>query len=139
MEPRNPLGIGGPQPGEVRNPKGYNGHNEGWQPYGQRLQKWFAKPIEELEALLLNNGAALRKLSGIDGACARHVINTISGKATLQHLKEALDRIEGTPKQTILHGGSAEGPVKVKFTLDFGSPEHDDPAVPEAESIPEAD
>lgn len=135
----NPLGIGGPQPGEVRNIEGKNGHNKGWQPYGQRLQIWMVKDVSELEALLLNDGAALRKLSAIDAICARHVINSISGKATLQHLKEALDRIEGTPKQTHILQGDADKPVAHKFTLDFGTPINDGSPVPTPEAIPKAE
>lgn len=133
-------------PGNTANPEGKNGHLEGWQRYGDRLQKWFATPVEELEMYLLNEGAKLRKLSSIDAACCRHVINTISGKETLKYLKEALNRIEGTPTQTIKHQGDKEQPFEFKFSLDFHSPEHDDPVkppndseLPAAPAVPEAE
>ena len=84
-----------------QNPDGKNGHTEGWQPYGKRIQKWFAVPASELVKYIDNNGAKLKEQTAIDAACIRHVINTISGKHTLPYLKEALDRIEGQAKQSI--------------------------------------
>lgn len=121
-------------PGFTANPDGHNGHLQGWQRYGDRLQIWFAKPVEDLETYLLDDGARLRKLSSIDASCCRHVINCISGKETLKYLKEALNRIEGTPTQTIKHQGDKDQPLEWKFSLDFHSPEHNDPVKPPDDS-----
>jgi len=95
-------------PGESGNPTGNNGHNVGWQRYGDRLQKWLALPAGEIAAIVQDE-QKLKALSSIDAVCVRHVANMIGGKNTLAALKEALDRIEGTPKQTIAHSGTDEG------------------------------
>lgn len=124
---RNPAN-GQLLPGNTANPSGKNGHNDGWQRYGDRLQKWFAVPVREIASYLDDEGEKLKSMSSIDGACIRHVINTISGKNTLAYLKEALDRIEGTPKQTIAHTGDKDDPIS--FTLKFAT-------LPEIEKPPE--
>lgn len=135
-------------PGETANPKGNNGQNKGWQPYSQRIQKWFNLPVAEVAAYLDNNGERLRQMSSIDAACIRHVINTYSGKDPLRYLREALDRIEGTPKQTVQLQGDKDKPVELKFSLDFHSPDQGDPVtspdaahdsqLPAAEALPKA-
>lgn len=125
----NPTGIGGPQPGEVRNPTGANGHLKGWQPYGQRLQKWLDVPGEEI-ARLVGSTDERMKLSSIDIACVRQAAAIIGGEAWLEALEKGLDRIEGKPKQTVAHGGDPNNPTPITmdgvFTLVFGTDENDD-------------
>jgi hypothetical protein len=119
----------------VRNPDGTfaDGHSgnpdgakarKGWQPYGQRLQKYMDMPGEEIGALI-NDPERLHKLSGTDIACVRHSAEIIGGKAWMEALERALNRIEGTPTQTIIHGkigGIAEIPSE--FTDDDAALQH---------------
>jgi hypothetical protein len=116
-ENQNPDGTF--KAGNNANPEGNNGHLAGWQRYGDRIQKWFELPAEELAKYVADGGVLLNKMSAIDNACIKHVINTYSGDKTLAYLKEALDRIEGTPKQTIAHATDKDNPVI--FTLNFGT------------------
>jgi hypothetical protein len=113
-EVRNPDGTFAA--GNVSNPEGKNGHLPGWQRYGDRLQKWLNMPVTELLALA---GDEKRKaeLSTIDAICVQHVANSIAGKNILPERKELIDRIEGTPKQTI--SGDKDNPLT--FTLKFNA------------------
>lgn len=134
--------------GTVLNPEGNNGHLTGWQRYGDRLQKWLNMPLAELKVLVTNQ-PELDRLSTIDVVCVRHASNMISGDNTLRERKEALDRIEGTPKQTVQLQGDKDKPVELKFSLDFHSPDQGDPVaspnashdsqLPATEALPKAE
>ena len=87
-------------PGSTGNTAGTNGTSGHWQPYSERLKKWFEMPIEELRALARNR-KELRKRSAIDVACIMHVAGTIRGQAHDRRAEResAIDRIEGTVKK----------------------------------------
>lgn len=125
----NPTGIGGPQPGEVRNPEGKNGHLKGWQRYGDRLSGWLALPGDEI-ARLVGSSEERNKLSSIDIACVRQAAEIIGGAAWLEALEKGLNRIEGPPAQAHKHGGDPDNltPISLdgNFSLLFGTDENDD-------------
>ena len=106
-------------PGCTANPEGNNGQKKGWQPYGERLQKWLARPAQEIKDLI-DDREKLGALSSIDVACVRHVVGMLFGKETLKYLEAGLDRIEGKAKQTIKHTGAGQGDDPVVFTLMIG-------------------
>lgn len=83
---------------------------KGWQPYGRRLQKWLDMPVAELLAMAQDEEGK-KNLSTIDAICVQHVANALIGKMALPERREMLDRIEGTPKQTIEHQGSSDQPL----------------------------
>ena len=72
--------------GNNANPEGINGHLEGWQRYGTRLQKWMAMPGEEI-ARLVGSTAERNKLSSIDIACVRQAAAIIGGEQWLEALR----------------------------------------------------
>lgn len=125
-------------PGNTANPEGKNGHLEGWQPYGNRLQKWMNKSVGELKDLF-EDETEMRKLSMIDAACAAHAREMVTGKRAIAARKEAIDRIEGTARQTILIGNKDDKPLKVGFTLNFQSPSDDNAGIQPPETLPKAD
>jgi hypothetical protein len=95
-------------PGNTANPTGSNGHHLiGWQRYGHRVQKWLAMPLAEVVALAQDE-KAMAKLSTIDAICVRHVVNSVSGATVLPERRELLDRIEGSPRQTVEVNGNID-------------------------------
>lgn len=97
-------------PGNKANPTGENGHTKGWQRYGTRILKWLEMPVGDIAALAQNE-EELAKLSSIDAICVQHVANAMHGRNVLAERRELIDRIEGTPKQTIEHQGSPDQPL----------------------------
>lgn len=89
-------------PGETANPTGANGHNAGWQRYGDRIQKWLEMPFVELKALA-DTPAKFDALSSIDRRAAQHVIDMQSAEFSHRRLssEDALNRIEGRPTQKV--------------------------------------
>jgi hypothetical protein len=57
-------------------------------------------PGEEIDALI-NDADRLRKLSPIDRGCVRYCAEISGGKAWMEAMDRALNRIEGSPKQVI--------------------------------------
>lgn len=97
-ETRNPDGTF--KAGVSGNYSGTNGHNAGWQRYGDRLQKWLAMPFLELRALIddIDN---FNKLSTIDCVCAQQAYDMRSGVNKRIEREDALNRIEGRPTQKV--------------------------------------
>lgn len=86
--------------GAILNPTGANGHNAGWQRYGDRLQKYLNMPLGELRALVANT-EELDKLSQIDAVCVMQAFEMYYGSAARSEREDALNRIEGRPTQKL--------------------------------------
>jgi hypothetical protein len=86
-------------PGQSGNPEGAKAR-KGWQPSGLRLQHYMDMPGDELEALI-NDPDRLRLLSAVDKGCVRYCAEISGGKAWMDAMERALNRIEGSPKQVI--------------------------------------
>lgn len=119
-------------PGNTANPNGNNGHLEGWQRYGTRLQKYLDMPSDELDAIV--TGPEFKKYSNIDKAAILQA-QRIGDATHAEHIPErerGLDRVEGKARQTHRHGGDADNPSPInlggKFTLVFGTDGNDDGA-----------
>jgi hypothetical protein len=116
-------------PGHTANPEGKNGHLQGWQRYGARLEKWLALPPAEIAAYFENDGEKLKQLSSIDAVCVRHVSNMLTGTDMRAEREAGLDRIEGKPKQVVAHGGDPDNPMPISldgvFSLEFGTDGND--------------
>lgn len=82
------------------NPEGKNGHNTGWQRYGDRLQKWLAMPFTELQ-MIIDDVPNFNKLSTIDCVCAQQAYDMRSGVNKRLEREDALNRIEGRPTQKV--------------------------------------
>lgn len=89
-----PEGVSG-------NPSGTNGHQAGWQRYGDRLQKFLDLPYEDL-VLLCANKAKFRKLSSIDRASASQALAIGKGSRQSRERELGIDRIEGRATQKLL-------------------------------------
>lgn len=50
----------------------------------------------------------MAKLSTIDAICVRHVVNSVAGATVLPERRELLDRIEGSPRQTVEVNGNMD-------------------------------
>lgn len=107
---RNPDGTW--PPGYVANPTGANGTQKGWQPIGQRYIHLGEKYTDEQIIELAEDPDARRreKLSYWDSFAVKRMARSIDRQMTvtesgsdqcLKESKEIIDRIEGTPVQTI--------------------------------------
>lgn len=91
----------------VNNPTGANGRT-GWQPYEKRAKYWMDKlSVEELIALA-QDPKEFGKLSSYDAIIVRHLVGCILGSDVRLERKDLIDRIEGTPKQTIENTGNLD-------------------------------
>lgn len=116
-------------PGETANPEGNNGHLEGWQRYGTRLQRYGKMPLDELEAIIAS--AEFKKFSAFDRAAVFQA-KRIANETDPDHIPErerGNDRIEGKSSQPVKHGGDPDNPTPISmdgvFTLTFGTDEND--------------
>jgi hypothetical protein len=93
--------------GFVANSKGNNGDRH-WQPYAKRAQHWMEKLSADQLTELVSNPAKFGKLSSYDAIIVRQLLNCFASEDMRLERKDLIDRIEGTPKQTVDLNGSID-------------------------------
>jgi hypothetical protein len=93
--------------GFVANPEGKNG-NRSWQPYEKRAKHWLEKLSSDELVALGSDPSAFGKLSSYDAIIVRHLLNCIASADMRLERKDLIDRIEGTPKQTVDLNGNLD-------------------------------
>jgi|ERR1700722_734775 hypothetical protein len=93
--------------GFVANPEGNNG-NRSWQPYEKRAKHWLEKLSADELIALVNDKVAFGRLSSYDAIIVRHLVNCFASADMRLERKDLVDRIEGTPKQTVEHNGNLD-------------------------------
>jgi hypothetical protein len=116
----NPLGIGGPQPGEVRNPLGRP--KSIFQDYGPRAEHFLKKLTRSQILALGDNPDRLdADYSSFDAGVIMHLANWLRGDRFAPEERERLlDRTVGKPKQALTGGDEGDKPLipdKIEIVL----------------------